>query len=69
MISSVAPTRSSTSYSYLIIKIGNLKLKRMRAEFNPIRPGGGRGSEARMAKLNSCQSETSYSVMPKLCDF
>ena len=35
--------------------------------FNPIRPGGGlRGPDG---QTHSCQSETSYPMMPKLGDF
>ena len=34
MISSVAPARSSTSYAYLITKIGNRNLKKMNCQEN-----------------------------------
>ena len=36
------------------------------AIINPIRPGGLRGPDD---QTHSCQSETSYPMMPKLCDF
>ena len=38
MISSVAPTRSSTFYAYLITKIGNRNLKIRKYAFFPISP-------------------------------
>ena len=40
--------------------------------FTPIRAGGGgRGGELRGPddQIHSCHSETSYSMIPKLCDF
>ena len=39
--------------------------------FNPIRPGGGGGGRLRGLddQTHSCQSETTYSMMPKLGDF
>ena len=37
-------------------------------EFNPIRPGGG-GLRGPDGQTHSCQSETSYPMMPKLGDF
>ena len=44
-----------------------LLLRNYRIPVNPIRPGGGiRGPDD---QTHSCQSETSYSMMPKLCDF
>ena len=36
---------------------------------NPIRPGGGGGLRGPDDQTHSCQSETSYSMMPKLCNF
>ena len=32
-------------------------------------PGGGGGLRGQDDQIHSCQSETSYSLMPKLCDF
>ena len=37
-------------------------------DFNPIRPGGG-GLRGPDGQTHSCQSETSYPMMPKLGDF
>ena len=37
--------------------------------FNPIRPGGGGGLRGPDDQTHSCQSESSYSMMPKLGDF
>ena len=39
------------------------------SEFNPIRPGGGGGLRGPDGQTHSCQSETSYPMMPKLGDF
>ena len=36
---------------------------------NPIRPGGGGGLRGPDGQTHSCQSETSYPMMPKLGDF
>ena len=36
---------------------------------NPIRPGGGGKLRGPDDRTHSCQSETSHSMMPKLCDF
>ena len=38
-------------------------------KLNPVRPGGGGGLRGPDDQTHSCQSETSHSVMPKLCDF
>ena len=43
------------------------RISNLKGHFNPIRPGGGlRGPDG---QTHSCQSETSYPMMPKLGDF
>ena len=44
-------------------------LSQEKLHFNPIRPGGGGGLKGMYDQTHSCQSETSYSMMPKPGDF
>ena len=37
--------------------------------FNPMRPGGGGGLRGPDGQTHTCQSETSYPMMPKLSNF
>ena len=55
----------SKTYKHELGKTKEHQLKKC----NPIRPGGGRGLRGLDDQTHNCQSETSYSMVPKLCDF
>ena len=59
-----APSMSQESFNIEMVR----KYYQDIANLNPIRPGGGRlrGPDG---QTHSCQSETSYPMMPKLGDF
>ena len=61
-----AVDRSILMIISIIIKLLNLNLC---TTVNPIRPWGGGGLKGPDDQTQSCQSETSYSMMPKLSDF
>ena len=54
---------------HVILQYSVNNLQSVITSFNPIRPGGGGGLRGLDGQTHSCQSETSYPMMPKLGDF
>ena len=61
------------SYALPVNKLVNTLIMRhfikLVLTLNPIRPGGGGGLRGPDGQTHSCQSETSYPMMPELGDF